>query len=80
MSITIPRDLYYRSTASIVSYQSCVVYTTFVGNSVLSFTTSELNHYPFADDSVLDAFAGENRVHYPFDSVLNALAGENRVH
>ena len=28
---------------SIVSCQSCVVYTTFVGNSVLSFTTSELN-------------------------------------
>ena len=31
-------------TASIVSCQSCVVYTTFVGNSVLSFTTSELNY------------------------------------
>ena len=31
-------------TASIVSCQSCVVYTTFVGNSVLSFTTSKLNY------------------------------------
>ena len=31
-------------TASILSCQSCVVYTTFVGNSVLSFTTSELNY------------------------------------
>ena len=31
-------------TASIVSCQSCVVYTTFVGNSVLSLTTSELNY------------------------------------
>ena len=31
-------------TASIVSCQSCVVYITFVGNSVLSFTTSELNY------------------------------------
>ena len=27
-----------------VSCQSCVVCTTFVGNSVLSFTTSELNY------------------------------------
>ena len=31
-------------TASIMSCQSCVVYTTFVGNSVLSFTTFELNY------------------------------------
>ena len=30
-------------TASIVSYQSCVMYTT-VGNSVLSFATSDLNY------------------------------------
>ena len=44
MSIpTIPPDLSIDLTASIVSCQSCVVYTTFVGNSVLSFTTSKLN-------------------------------------
>ena len=45
MSIpTIPPDLSIDLTASIVSCQSCVVYTTFVGNSVLSFTTSKLNY------------------------------------
>ena len=38
----IPPDLSIDLTASIVSCQSCVVYTTFVGNSVLSFTTSKL--------------------------------------
>ena len=44
MSIpTIPPDLSIDLTASIVSCQSFVVYTTFVGNSVLSFTTSKLN-------------------------------------
>ena len=44
MSIpTIPPDLSIDLTTSIVSCQSCVVYTTFVGNSVLSFTTSKLN-------------------------------------
>ena len=43
MSIpTIPPDLSIDLTASIVSCQSCVVYTTFVRNSVLSFTTSKL--------------------------------------
>ena len=40
---TIPPDLSIDLTASIVSCQSCVVYTTFVGNSVSSFTTSKLN-------------------------------------
>ena len=44
-----PYQLFHRTftidlTASIVSCQSCVVYTTFVGNSVLSFTTSELKN------------------------------------
>ena len=44
-----PYQLFHRTlsinlTASIVSCQSCVVYTTFVGNSVLSFTTSKLNY------------------------------------
>ena len=48
MSIpTIPPDLSIDLTASIVSCQSCVVYTTFVGNSVLSFTTSKLNYLNF---------------------------------
>ena len=47
-----PYQLFHRTftidlTASIVSCQSCVVYTTFVGNSVLSFTTSELNYFSF---------------------------------
>ena len=50
MSIpTIPPDLSIDLTASIVSCQSCVVYTTFVGNSVLSFTTSKLNSEKFAE-------------------------------
>ena len=45
-----PYQLFHRTlsinlTASIVSCQSCVVYTTFVGNSVLSFTTSKLKHF-----------------------------------
>ena len=45
--LEVPTIDFYRTftinlTASIVSCQSCVVYTTFVGNSVLSFTTSEL--------------------------------------
>ena len=45
MSIpTIPPDLSIDLTASIVSCQLCVVYTTFVGNSASSFTTSKLNH------------------------------------
>ena len=44
-----PYQLFHRTfsidlTASIVSCRSCVVYTTFVGNSVLSFTTSKLNY------------------------------------
>ena len=45
-----PYQLFHRTfainlTTSIVSWQSCVAYTTFVGNTgcVLSFTTSELN-------------------------------------
>ena len=38
---TIPPDIL---SACIVSCQLCVVNTTFVGNSVLSFTTSELNY------------------------------------
>ena len=38
------RTLTIDLTASIVSCQSCIVYTMFVGNSVLSFTTSELNY------------------------------------
>ena len=42
--------------ASIVSCQSCVVYTTFVGNSVLSFTASELNSlYNIEDDYICHA-------------------------
>ena len=46
-----PYQLFYRTfndnlTAAIASCQSCVVYTTFVGNSVLSFITSELNYKP----------------------------------
>ena len=47
-----PCQLFHRTftidlTASIESCQSCVAYTTFVGNSVLSFTTvtSELNYW-----------------------------------
>ena len=45
-----PYQLFHRTfsinlTASVVSCQSCVVYTTFVGNSVLSYTTSKLNYW-----------------------------------
>ena len=43
-------------TASIVSCQSCVVYTTFVGNSVLSFTTSELNCFMIHQNSTVTHF------------------------
>ena len=44
-----PYQLFHRTftvnlTTSFVSCQRCAVYTTFVGNSVLSFTTSELNY------------------------------------
>ena len=35
-----------------MSCQSCVVYTTFVGNSVLSFTTSELKYQKPSDSGV----------------------------
>ena len=49
-----PYQLFHRTftfdlTASIVSCQPCVAYATFVGNSVLSFTTSDLNYYKSKD-------------------------------
>ena len=51
---TIPPDLSIDLTASIVSCQSCVVYTTFVGNSVLSFTTSKLNYMSIPFDAFIE--------------------------
>ena len=49
-----------------MSCQSCVVYATFVGNSVLSFTTSELN-------SDLIAHCGSLHLEYSDDGTLSSI-------
>ena len=67
-----PYQLFHRTftinlTASIVLCQSCVVYTTFVGNSGLSFTTSDLNWGARRDRDTNDIFAHCSLISYFLD-------------